>query len=82
MSNIRFYEDLYVVSEAVAKASDRIYTLKQMLREMNRNLPSAVYVPFTQGMLSELPKALIFLSFRKFEALRDTAHLRRRIKSV
>lgn len=82
MSNIRFYEDLYVVSEAVAKASDRIYTLKQMLREMNRNLPSAVYVPFTQGMLSELPKALIFLSFRKLEALRDTAHLRRRIKSV
>ncbi len=50
MSNIRFYEDLYAVSEAVAKASDRIYTLKQMLREMNRNLPAAVYVPFTQGM--------------------------------
>ena len=49
MSNIRFFEDLYVVSEAVAKSSDRLYILKQKLREINRNLPAAVYVPFTQG---------------------------------
>ena len=49
MSNIRFYDDLYAVSEAVAKSSDRLYILKQKLREINCNLPAAVYVPFTQG---------------------------------
>lgn len=49
LSNIRFFEDLYEVSEAVVRSTDRMYTLKERLNQMNQNLPAAAYVPFIKG---------------------------------
>lgn len=48
MSTINFFSDLLKISDEVVSLSkkERNLALKDKLRKLNENLPSAVYVPF------------------------------------
>ena len=47
-----FLEDLLEISQSLSKyntKANKLAALKDMLKQVNENLPSAVYIPFFKG---------------------------------
>jgi len=47
-STILFFEDLYLIAQAMTKADNKLKFLKRRLRKLNKALPSSVYIPFVK----------------------------------
>jgi len=50
-STLMFYEDLYRASQEIMSQADKPTSLKSLLYEINKSLPSYVYVPFFKDMM-------------------------------
>jgi len=48
-STLLFFEDLYLAGQKLYPISDKLSLLKKLLHEINKSLPSCVYVPFHKG---------------------------------
>lgn len=51
MSTPNFWFDLVKIGNDLAQINPKIVGLKSLLRDMNKKLPAAVYIPFVRNSL-------------------------------